>query len=317
MIGQRRCSTSARRSSTGRRRGSTSRACSSADAAGRRAFNPRDQDHGLDKVLDRKLIAQRAGARPRRAGADRTPIRNVDRTVGAMLSGEIARATAMPACRRHDRRSSFKGTAGPELRRLPGARRDARTEATPTTMSARACRAAASSSPPREAKRAIAGEHHRRQHRALRRDRRRMLFPRRRRRALRGAQFRRDRGGRGRGDHGCEYMTGGVVVVLGETGATSPPACRAASPMCSTRTATSPRAATWRWSSWSRLSARTSTRPAISKAPWPRRRHGRHDPLRRRAAAPTDRQRTRATPARPARARSWRTGKSIGRNSAR
>ena len=28
----------------------------------------------------------------------------------------------------------------------------------------------------------------------------------------------------GVGDHGCEYMTGGRVVVLGPTGATSPPA---------------------------------------------------------------------------------------------
>ena len=42
----------------------------------------------------------------------------------------------------------------------------------------------------------------------------------------------------GTGDHGCEYMTGGIVVVIGQTAATSRPACRAASPMCSTRTAT-------------------------------------------------------------------------------
>ena len=27
----------------------------------------------------------------------------------------------------------------------------------------------------------------------------------------------------GCGDHGCEYMTGGAVVVLGRPGATSPP----------------------------------------------------------------------------------------------
>ena len=43
----------------------------------------------------------------------------------------------------------------------------------------------------------------------------------------------------GVGDHGCEYMTGGRVVVLGPTGATSPPACRAAWPSCSTCAATS------------------------------------------------------------------------------
>ena len=34
----------------------------------------------------------------------------------------------------------------------------------------------------------------------------------------------------GVGDHGCEYMTGGRVVVLGRPGATSRPACPAASP---------------------------------------------------------------------------------------
>ena len=36
----------------------------------------------------------------------------------------------------------------------------------------------------------------------------------------------------GVGDHGCEYMTGGVVVVSGASGATSPPACLVATPMC-------------------------------------------------------------------------------------
>ena len=43
----------------------------------------------------------------------------------------------------------------------------------------------------------------------------------------------------GVGDHGCEYMTGGCVAVLGRTGATSRRACPAASPMCSTRGTTS------------------------------------------------------------------------------
>ena len=49
----------------------------------------------------------------------------------------------------------------------------------------------------------------------------------------------------GIGDHGCEYMTGGRVVVLGsDRAATSAPACRAASLTCSTTTRPSPRAAT-------------------------------------------------------------------------
>ncbi len=59
----------------------------------------------------------------------------------------------------------------------------------------------------------------RRQHRALRGDRRQGLLPRSRRRALRAcATPARARSWRASGDHGCEYMTGGRVVVLGSTG---------------------------------------------------------------------------------------------------
>jgi glutamate synthase (NADPH/NADH) large chain len=42
------------------------------------------------------------------------------------------------------------------------------------------------------------------------------------------------------GDHGCEYMTGGRVVISGPPDATSAPACPAASPTSSTSRATSP-----------------------------------------------------------------------------
>ena len=50
------------------------------------------QDHGLEQALDAKLIDH---VRPALDNGTRVelklPIRNVDRTVGAMLSGEIAR----------------------------------------------------------------------------------------------------------------------------------------------------------------------------------------------------------------------------------
>jgi glutamate synthase (NADPH/NADH) large chain len=36
----------------------------------------------------------------------------------------------------------------------------------------------------------------------------------------------------GLGDHGCEYMTNGLVVCSARRAATSPRACRAASPSC-------------------------------------------------------------------------------------
>ena len=57
-------------------------------------YNCEQQDHGLDKALDHELIA--AAAAGARAAASRcgssAPIRNVNRTVGAMLSGEVAQA---------------------------------------------------------------------------------------------------------------------------------------------------------------------------------------------------------------------------------
>ena len=54
--------------------------------------NSEGQDHGLDRALDNRLIADAAPAleegRPVRI---RTEVRNVNRTVGAMLAGEVAR----------------------------------------------------------------------------------------------------------------------------------------------------------------------------------------------------------------------------------
>jgi glutamate synthase domain-containing protein 3 len=52
----------------------------------------RAQDHGLDKALDNELIALAAPALERRAPVEiRLPIRNVHRTVGTMLGYEITR----------------------------------------------------------------------------------------------------------------------------------------------------------------------------------------------------------------------------------
>ena len=68
-----------------------------APGAGRRAawrsINCETQNHHLDKAMDNELIAAAQPALDaRRAGAHRArEIRNVHRTVGAMLSGEVAR----------------------------------------------------------------------------------------------------------------------------------------------------------------------------------------------------------------------------------
>ena len=88
--------------------------------------NAEAQDHGLDKALDHGLIAEAAaGARDAasRCGSTRE-IGNVNRTVGAMLSGEVASARPCRPARRHDP-LALQRQCRPELRRLPGARRDA------------------------------------------------------------------------------------------------------------------------------------------------------------------------------------------------
>ena len=71
------------------------------------------QDHGLDTALDKTLIEYAKPALENGSQVDfKLPIRNVDRTVGAMLSGEIARkygSKGLPAETIH---FTFTGSAG-------------------------------------------------------------------------------------------------------------------------------------------------------------------------------------------------------------
>ena len=148
------------------------------------------------------------------------PIRNVNRTVGAMLSGEVAPRIrpCRPAGRHHH--GPLHRHRRPELRRLPGARRVAGAG----RRRQRLCRQGPVRRPHRGAPAAqpsaaipteniivgntvlygaIAGE---------------AYFQ-----GVAGERFAVRNSGavavvEGTGDHGCEYMTGGVVVVLGKTG---------------------------------------------------------------------------------------------------
>jgi glutamate synthase (NADPH/NADH) large chain len=178
------------------------------------------QKHGLDKALDHKLIA---AAKP--AFTKKTPVRieekinNTNRTVGAMLSGEIARKHGHAGLPDESIRVTLTGQAGQSFgafltrgvtldlvgdgndyvgKGLSGGRVIVR--------------------PPANAKRdptdniivgntvlygAISGE---------------AYFG-----GVAGERFAVRNSGavavvEGVGDHGCEYMTGGVVVVLGKTG---------------------------------------------------------------------------------------------------
>ena len=136
-----------RRSTTGRPTASTCRACStrSRSPTARRCTRRIEQDHGLAAALDNELIE---AARPALESGETVvlerTIRNVNRTVGAMLSGEIARRHGHAGLKPDQLRVTLQGRRRAELRRLGRPRRHARPRsATPTTTSARASRAAA------------------------------------------------------------------------------------------------------------------------------------------------------------------------------
>jgi glutamate synthase (ferredoxin) len=73
----------------------------------------RAQDHGLDKALDVELIARAATALERREPVEiRMPIRNVHRTVGTMLGYEITRRYGSAGLPDGTIRVHFTGSAG-------------------------------------------------------------------------------------------------------------------------------------------------------------------------------------------------------------
>jgi glutamate synthase (NADPH/NADH) large chain len=183
-------------------------------------WNSERQNHGLEGALDHQFIAEAkdalAGGAPARITAQ---VRNVNRSLGAMLSGEIARRVGHEGLADGAITLNLTGTAGQSLGaflargvtvELTG---DANDYVGKGLSGGRIIVRA-----PREARRdptaniivgntvlygAIAGE---------------AYFE-----GVAGERFAVRNSGavavvEGLGDHGCEYMTGGVVVVLGETG---------------------------------------------------------------------------------------------------
>ena len=183
-------------------------------------FHCETQDHGLDKALDMRLIelAQPALTKREKVAID-MPIRNINRTVGTMLSHEIARRyqhAGLPDDTIHVR---FAGTAGQSfgafLARgvtldLIG---DTNDYAGKGLSGGRICVQPSAKFKGDPAENIITGNA--------------VLYG-----AIEGeAYFRGVAGERfavrnsgahavveGVGDHGCEYMTGGTIVVLGMTG---------------------------------------------------------------------------------------------------
>jgi glutamate synthase (NADPH/NADH) large chain len=189
-------------------------------AHGESIFNSTRQDHGLDKVLDRKLIA--AAKDSIDTGAPVTidlAINNTDRTTGAMLSGAIARRHGHAGLADETIHIKAKGTAGQSFGAWLAAGITLELEGQANDYVGKGLSGGRIIVyPPAQARitpeksiiigntalyGAIAGE---------------CYF-----RGVAGERFAVRNSGaiavvEGAGDHGCEYMTGGVVVVIGETG---------------------------------------------------------------------------------------------------
>jgi glutamate synthase (NADPH/NADH) large chain len=183
-------------------------------------YNCERQDHHLDKALDNELIEAAGPALDEREPVRiERPIRNVHRTVGAMLSGEVAGRYGHAGLPQDTIWITFRGTAGGSFgaflargvtlelfgdandyvgKGLSGGRvivrqsLEARREPTENIIIGNTVLYGA-----------IAGE---------------AYFE-----GVAGERFAVRNSGavaviEGTGDHGCEYMTGGVVVVIGDTG---------------------------------------------------------------------------------------------------
>ena len=178
------------------------------------------QDHGLDKALDHKLIAQ---AKPAIERGEKvsfiSPIKNLNRTAGAMLSGEVAKKYGHEGLPDDTIHIQLQGTAGQSFgaflahgvtfdlvgegndyvgKGLSGGRIIVRPN---TEFRGRAVDNIIIGNTVLYG--AIAGE---------------AFFN-----GVAGERFAVRNSGavtvvEGSGDHGCEYMTGGTVVVLGSTG---------------------------------------------------------------------------------------------------
>jgi glutamate synthase (NADPH/NADH) large chain len=183
-------------------------------------FNCERQDHKIRDVLDRKLIAQSQAALERREPARMTfAIKNTDRTAGAMLSGEVAKRYGHEGLQPDTIVARFTGTAGQSFgaflargvtfelegdandylgKGLSGGRIVVRPPANAGIVPEQSIIVGNT-----VLYGAISGE---------------CYF-----RGVAGERFAVRNSGaiaviEGAGDHCCEYMTGGVVVVLGYTG---------------------------------------------------------------------------------------------------
>jgi glutamate synthase (ferredoxin) len=178
------------------------------------------QDHGIDKVLDRKLIELSASALERKTPVEiRLPIRNSDRTTGTILGSEVTKRYGAAGLEPDTINIHFTGSAGQSFGAFlpPGISMTLEGDAN-DYLGKGLCGGRLVVFPPKEAtfvpeQNVIVGNV--------------VLYG-----ATDGELFARGMAGErfgvrnsgaiavveGVGDHGCEYMTNGRVVVLGPTG---------------------------------------------------------------------------------------------------
>jgi len=183
-------------------------------------YNCELQEHGLEHALDHVLIAQAQPAlENRQAVVINTPIRNVNRTFGAMLSGEVAKRYGHKGLPEDTIAIHVKGTAGQSFGAFLAQGISIELEGEGNDYVGKGMSGGRIAIyPPKDCPidpaeniivgntvlyGAISGE---------------CYFN-----GVAGERFAVRNSGaiavvEGVGDHGCEYMTGGVVVVLGKTG---------------------------------------------------------------------------------------------------
>ena len=205
----------AKRSNTGRRRASTfSRVLHKPEVPpGTRCAASSAQDHGLDGVLDHKLIELCKPALERRHKVQRRaadPQRQPHRRHDAV--GEVSRRYGAEGLPADTIELEFNGSAGQSFGAFMAPGISARIEGDANDYVGKGLSGGRIVVvPPQGCALRARGEHHRRQRRAVRRDRRRAVL-----RGSVGERFCVRNSGatavvEGVGDHGCEYMTRGVA----------------------------------------------------------------------------------------------------------
>ncbi|GAB1233152.1 glutamate synthase-related protein [Ferrigenium sp. UT4] len=178
------------------------------------------QDHGLDKALDNELIAQAKEALDaKRVVTIETPIRNVNRSVGAMLSYEVAKRHGNAGLPDDTIRVKLRGTVGQSFGAFLAHGITFQLEGEGNDYVGKGLCGGRIIVKPADESRLVAEDNIIVGNTVLYGATAGEVFF----RGVAGERFAVRNSGaiavvEGVGDHGCEYMTGGLVVVLGQTG---------------------------------------------------------------------------------------------------